>query len=421
MMHLQLHCQNTLQFIQELSELLAVQALALPDIKTSILQQYSHSPQKSSLTPADNGGTSIMLNFPAIQQTQQEALLTAIAALPSVNRVQYQPASQLTPFSQIIATGEKMRQVLAQAEKVAQSNAPLLIIGDTGTGKDLLAYACHQASPRAEKPYLAINCAAMPEDVVESELFGHTPGAYPNALEATKGVFEQADGGAVFLDEIGEMSPRMQVKLLRFLSDGSFRRVGEDHEMRVDIRMICATQKNLESLVHQGLFREDLYYRLNVLTLELPPLRDRPQDIIPLANYFIALFAAEQHIPCPSLSPELHQLLTGYHWPGNVRQLKNTLYRALTQFAGTELQTQNIILPEFINKATAVSGKMINIDDEVLSGSLNDIIRRFESRVLTHLYQHYPSTRKLAQRLNVSHTAIANKLREYGINQQKQR
>lgn len=158
-----------------------------------------------------------------------------------------------------------MRHVVEQARKLAMLSAPLLIVGDTGTGKDLLAHACHLASPRAGKPYLALNCGSIPEDAVESELFG-------DALQGKKGFFEQANGGSVLLDEIGEMSPRMQTKLLRFLNDGTFRRVGEDHEVHVDVRVICATQKNLIELVQKGLFREDLYYRLNVLTLYLPPL-----------------------------------------------------------------------------------------------------------------------------------------------------
>ncbi|WP_372772630.1 transcriptional regulator TyrR [Pantoea sp. WEP] len=314
-------------------------------------------------------------------------------------------------FDHIVAVTPKMRQVIDQARKLAMHDAPLLIVGDTGTGKDMLARACHLRSARGKKPFLALNCGSIPDDVAESELFGHAAGAYPNALEGKKGFFEQANGGSVLLDEIGEMSPRMQTKLLRFLNDGTFRRVGEDHEVHVDVRVICATQKNLIELVQRGEFREDLFYRLNVLTLNLPPLRERPLDILPLTEMFVARFADEQGLPRPRLSPQLTPFLTRYNWPGNVRQLKNALYRALTQLEDYELRPQDIVLPE---QALDVS-----LGEEAMEGSLDEITSRFERSVLTRLYLSYPSTRKLAKRLGVSHTAIANKLREYGLGQKR--
>ncbi|AUH00548.1 transcriptional regulator TyrR [Pectobacteriaceae bacterium CE70] len=314
-------------------------------------------------------------------------------------------------FDHLVAISPKMRQVIDQARKLAMLDAPLLIVGETGTGKDMLARACHLRSTRGKEPFLALNCAALPDDVMESELYGYAPGAYPNALEGKKGFFEQANGGSVLLDEVGEMSPQMQTKLLRFLNDGTFRRVGEEHEVHVDVRVICATQKNLLELVQHGQFREDLYYRLNVLTLTLPPLRDRPADIMPLTELFVARFADEQGIPRPKLVPELRNLLPQYGWPGNVRQLKNTIYRALAQLNGNELRLQDIDLPAFVAELPQ--------SDEPLEGSLDDISKRFERSVLTRLYQTYPSTRKLAKRLGVSHTAIANKLREYGLSNRK--
>ena len=314
-------------------------------------------------------------------------------------------------FQHIVAVAPRMRQVVDQARKLAMLDAPLLIVGDTGTGKDMLARACHLRSSRGKKPFLALNCASLPDDVAESELFGHAAGAYPNALEGKKGFFEQANGGSVLLDEIGEMTPRMQTKLLRFLNDGTFRRVGEEHEVNVDVRVICATQKNLTELVHRGVFREDLFYRLNVLTLNLPPLRERLQDILPLTEMFVARFADEQGVARPKLSAQLNAFLSRYTWPGNVRQLKNALYRALTQLEGYELRPQDIVLPEFATE--------VPLGEEAMEGSLDDITSRFERSVLTRLYLSYPSTRKLAKRLGVSHTAIANKLREYGLSQKK--
>jgi len=314
-------------------------------------------------------------------------------------------------FDHIVAVSSKMRQVLDQARKLAMLDAPLLIIGDTGTGKDLLAHACHLRSARGKNAFLGLNCASLPDDVVESELFGYAAGAYPNAIEGKKGFFEQANGGSVLLDEIGEMSPRMQIKLLRFLNDGTFRRVGEEHEVHVNVRVMCATQKNLVELVQRGEFREDLYYRLNVLTVTLPPLRERQADVMPLTELFVARFSDEQGVSRPKLSPQLANYLTHYGWPGNVRQLKNAIYRALTQLDGGELRPQDIVLPDFDAEVT--------LGEEALNGSLDDISKRFERSVLTRLYRTYPSTRKLAKRLGVSHTAIANKLREYGLSSRK--
>lgn len=311
-------------------------------------------------------------------------------------------------FADIVGVSPQMRHVLDQARKLAVLDVPLLIVGETGTGKDVLARACHLHSPRGKQPFLALNCASLPDDVVESELFGHAPGAYPNALEGKKGFFEQANGGSVLLDEIGEMSPRMQTKLVRFLNDGTFRRVGEEDEVHVDVRVICATQKNLIALVQRGEFREDLYYRLNVLTINIPPLCEHPQDIMPLTELFVARFANEQGIAKPKLAANLGSVLTTYHWPGNVRQLKNVIYRALAQMEGNELSSQHIELPALAAEAA--------FHDDVLVGSLDEICKRFERSILTRLYQTYPSTRKLAKRLGVSHTAIANKLREYGLN-----
>ncbi|KGM29548.1 transcriptional regulator TyrR [Photorhabdus akhurstii] len=314
-------------------------------------------------------------------------------------------------FKKIISVSPKMTQVIEQARKMAMLDAPLLLIGETGTGKDILAKACHLHSLRGKQPFLGLNCASMPDDVVESELFGYAAGAYPNAIEGKKGFFEQANGGTVLLDEIGEMSPQMQIKLLRFLNDGTFRRVGEENEVKVNVRVICATQKNLVELVQRGEFREDLYYRLNVLAITLPPLRDRKADIMPLVEYFIERFAEEQGVLKPKLSPELPHFLTSYSWPGNVRQLQNSIYRALTQLENMELTPRDIQLPEFETE--------VSFSEDVFNGSLDEISKRFERSVLTRLYRHYPSTRKLAKRLGVSHTAIANKLREYGLSSRK--
>ncbi|MDR0807148.1 MAG: transcriptional regulator TyrR [Enterobacteriaceae bacterium] len=353
----------------------------------------------------------IMPIYQSGEDNQTKEVTGGVIVLKSAARIgrqlQNKNVTDNNAFGQIVAVSSKMKQLIEQANKLAMLDVPLLILGDTGTGKDMLAQACHQRSARREQPFLAINCASLPDDVVESELFGHGGTTYPTVAECKKGFFEQANGGSVLLDNISEMSPKMQAKLLRFLNDGTFRRVGEDKEVYVDVRVICATQKSLFNLVSQGLFREDLYYRLNVLTLTIPPLRERIPDIMPLTEQFITLFADQLGVSRPKLSSDLIPLLTQYGWPGNVRQLKNVLYRSVTQLEGNVLQAKDIVLPE-------ISTEMM-LNNDIMDGSLDEICKRFECSVLTQLYGSYPSTRKLAKRLGVSHTAIANKLREYGL------
>ncbi len=308
-------------------------------------------------------------------------------------------------FEHLVGQSSRFKHLLSQAKKLALLDAPLLIQGETGTGKEMLARACHQRSVRRDQPFMVVNCVSMPDNAAETELFGFAGSA---TEPSKKGIFEQADGGTVFLYEIGEMSAHLQIKLLRFLQDGTFRRVGEEHEIKVDLRVICSTQKKLPDLITAGQFREDLYYRLNVLALVVPPLRERTADIVPLADLFLSQFAQELQQPKPSISDKLAQYLSQYAWPGNIRQLRNVLFRAMTQVDGGELEIEDIQLPE--NETTSI------ISDEILDGSLDDIMKRYESGILTNLYRSYPSTRKLAKRLGVSHTAVANKLREYQIN-----
>lgn len=312
-------------------------------------------------------------------------------------------------FDIFAAQSNAMQKLIAQAKAFSMQREPLLISGETGTGKDLLAYACHQYSPRGEQTFLALNCAAMPDEVVESELYGHAAGAYPGVIESKKGFFEQANGGSVLLDGIDEMSFQMQTKLLRFINDGYFRRVGDDNEVYVDVRIICATKVDLADLVEQGKFRKDLYYRLNVLSLHLPSLRERKEDIAPLTMMFVNEFADKQGIPAPYVDNEVFDYLARYSWPGNVRQLKNILYCALSQLTSTKLTVNDIELP------VQTSSRISSIDN-IENKTLDEMTKQFEKEILLQLYDKYPSSRKLAKRLGVSHTAIANKLRDYGMN-----
>ena len=229
----------------------------------------------------------------------------------------------------IITRSPAMEDLLRQAKLVADSDASVLIYGDSGTGKELLARAIHRASRREDRPFVAVNCGAIPGDLLESELFGHARGAFTGAVQAHKGLFQAADGGTLFLDEIGDMPLPLQVKLLRVLQEGEVRPVGSTQAIPVDVRMISATNRDLDEQKAAGLFREDLYYRLNVVSLRLPALAERREDIPLLAAYFLRKLAERYHKPIPTLAPDAMALLVAAPWPGNVRQLLNLLEQAL--------------------------------------------------------------------------------------------
>lgn len=317
-------------------------------------------------------------------------------------------------FDTILTQHNGMRKILKDAERMARLDAPLLIEGETGSGKELIARACHKASPRAAKPFLAVNCGALPDNVAESELFGYGAGIFSNHPDGKKGIFEQADGGVVLLDSVGDMSRELQAKLLRFVQDGSFRRIGEEDEIRVDVRIICSARGALLDRVDSDDFREDLYYRLNVLNLQLPALRERRDDIPLLTDHFIRQACQQLSKPTIRLSNSAKYTLEQYSWPGNIRQLENTLFRAVSMLEGDVLTNDDIRLPD-------VHALPANIESDWQGSTLDDAVKQFEASMLRRLYPSYPSTRQLARKLGLSHTAIANKLREYGIGKQRKR
>ncbi|MFP4114783.1 MAG: nif-specific transcriptional activator NifA [Spirochaetota bacterium] len=231
--------------------------------------------------------------------------------------------------SNIIGSSRAMQDVFDMIAQVSRSEATVLIRGESGTGKELVAHAIHYNSRRADKPFVKVNCAALPETVIESELFGHEKGAFTGAINSRKGRFEIANGGTIFLDEIGDLSPATQVKLLRVLQEREFERVGGNETIRVNVRVITATNRNLEELMAQSSFREDLYYRLNVFPIHIPPLRDRKSDILLLADHFIEKYATQNHVAVRRISTPAIDLLMSYHWPGNVRELENCVERAV--------------------------------------------------------------------------------------------
>jgi Nif-specific regulatory protein len=233
--------------------------------------------------------------------------------------------------------------------QVAATNTTVLVRGESGTGKELIAHAIHYNSLRAKKPFVKVSCAALPESLIEAELFGHEKGAFTGADKQRIGRFEQADGGTLFLDEIGDMSPSTQAKILRVLQEHEFERLGGTRTLRVDVRLIAATNRDLPGMVQAGQFREDLYYRLNVVSIEMPPLRERKDDIVPLANSFIQRFSAELKKRIDGLEPDAQKLLMRYNWPGNIRELENAIERAMLLAEGRAIVADDLRLGETVS------------------------------------------------------------------------
>ncbi|MDR0276761.1 MAG: sigma-54-dependent transcriptional regulator [Paucimonas sp.] len=371
-----------------------------PELLASLIEQGFRLPMREVVL----NGQTLLLDATPI--TDAGALVTLYPPNRIGERLSALHHDHAEGFDALLGESPAIRTLKTRALRVAALDAPLLIHGETGTGKELVARACHAISSRHAAPFLALNCAALPENLAESELFGYAPGAFTGAQRGGKpGLMELANQGTVFLDEIGEMSPYLQAKLLRFLNDGSFRRVGGDREVRVNVRILSATHRDLEKMVAEGAFREDLFYRLNVLNLEVPPLRERGQDILLLARYFMQQACTQIQRPLCRLAPDTYPALLGNRWPGNVRQLQNVIFRAAAISDSSLVDIGDLDIA-----GTSVAGTQ---DGEV--ASLEQAVENFEKNLLEKLYADYPSTRQLASRLQTSHTAIAHRLRKYGI------
>ncbi|WP_235935634.1 sigma-54-dependent transcriptional regulator [Devosia aurantiaca] len=266
------------------------------------------------------------------------------------------PEAVVADFAGFVGASSAMQFLYEQIGRVATSSAPVFITGESGTGKDVCAEALHEKGPRSARRFVAINCAAIPRDLMESELFGVVRGALTGAHEDRKGAAELADGGTLFLDEVGEMDLSLQSKLLRFLQTGTISRVGETSPRKVDVRVICATNRNPMQMIAERKFREDLFYRLHVLPVHLPPLRQRPSDIMVLARHFLHRYAREEHKSFAGFSPEASQQLTAADWPGNVRQLQNLVRRLVVMFDGGEISAHMIAAADIEAKTAAPSG-----------------------------------------------------------------
>jgi len=309
-------------------------------------------------------------------------------------------------FTHLIGTSGPMRRVFEQIAQVVGTGATVLIRGESGTGKELIAHALHHHSPRAGKPFVRVNCAALPETLVESELFGYERGAFTGAQARRKGRFELADGGTLFLDEIGELSPSTQAKLLRVIQEREFERLGGTATIPVDVRLITATNKNLESALGAGSFREDLYYRLNVFAICVPPLRERKSDVLLLADHFLEKYARLHGRSIKRISTPAIDMLVSYHWPGNVRELENTIERAVLVADGDVIHGHH--LSPILQTAEA-SGT-------VVSGSLAEAVEVFESNLIQDALKTTRGNRARAARLLSSTERIVNyKIRRYGI------
>jgi DNA-binding NtrC family response regulator len=353
-----------------------------------------------------------------------------------VKTLKKKTANTLT-FDDLIAASPEMKQVFRLGARAAQSDIPILIEGESGAGKELIARAIQGSGARAGKPFVTVNCGAIPENLIESILFGHEKGSFTGASDKHLGKFQEADGGTLFLDEIGELRLDMQVKLLRALQEGEVDPVGSKRPVKVDVRIISATNRDLAQMAREGTFREDLYYRLNVYPMTVPPLRARPGDIAPLARFFIDRFAAEENKPVAGLTPQAAQLIERFSWPGNVRQLENTIFRAVVLCDGATLDVcdfpqiaaamgvetlarQNSFAPAAPgDSATPAAGRATASPYSLSMTDAAGHIRKFEEIeaevIKTAIGRYEGHMSEVARRLGIGRSTLYRKLKEFGL------
>ena len=343
------------------------------------------------------------LAYREIQRLKERLVDENLALTEQLNNVE-------SEFGEIIGRSEAMNNVLKQVEMVAHSDSTVLILGETGTGKELIARAIHNLSGRNSRRMVKMNCAAMPAGLLESDLFGHERGAFTGAVGTKKGRFELAHSGTLFLDEIGELSPEAQSKLLRALQEGEIQRLGSEKSIKVDVRIICATHQPLENLIKTGKFREDLYYRINVFPIFIPPLRERREDILPLAEYFLEFFAKEYSKNIKRISMPAIDLLTQYQWPGNVRELRNCMERAALICNEEAIRTYH--LPPTLQTAESSA-----TDNQL---SFGEAVGKFEQEILVEALQKCSGNMlQVARELRASYRIINYKIKKYNLDPKK--
>ncbi|MEX2650651.1 MAG: sigma-54 dependent transcriptional regulator [Alphaproteobacteria bacterium] len=334
----------------------------------------------------------------------------------------------------IVGSSAALKKALNLAERAAQSSIPVLIEGESGVGKELIARYIRSRGERAQTPFIAVNCGAIPENLVESILFGHEKGSFTGASGRHMGKFQEADGGTLFLDEIAELRPDLQVKLLRVVQEGEVDPVGSKQTIKVDVRIVSATNRDLAKLVGEGLFREDLYYRINVFPVMVPPLRERPEDIAELAEHFAHRFATAEGLRVRGLAPETVDMLKAYHWPGNVRQLENAVFRAvvltdeevlrphdfpqIAQWVGVELDVAPSPAEARLEKPAPEAGPVAPADTVRLLDATGDVrpLGDVEAEVIRFALEHYKNQMsKVARRLGIGRSTLYRKVRELGI------
>jgi DNA-binding NtrC family response regulator len=327
---------------------------------------------------------------------RQRALQSENALLRDQIRKQYD-------FSHIIGESPLIKKIIAEVVKIADVRSNVLLLGETGTGKELIARAIHFNSKRAEKPFIPINCSAIPENLIESELFGHVRGAFTGAVQSKKGLFDEADGGTIFLDEIGDLGIGLQSKLLRVLEDQKIRPVGSNQNIKVDLRFITATNKELEGAVKEKRFREDLYYRINVITIRLPALRERMEDMELLARHFVRKYSGDLGIPVKDIHPDALRMFKDYSWPGNIRELQNIIERAVL------IADDGLILTEHLPEGFRAKG---SFQDCCLDGklSIEDYTKAFIRK-----YQDGHTEQQLSDMLGITRKSVWEKRKKWGM------
>jgi DNA-binding NtrC family response regulator len=342
-----------------------------------------------------------------------------------------QPPDSGPPIPGLIGSGPAMEHVYRITRQVAKSNASVLLLGETGTGKELIAKAIHRLSPRGSGPFIRVNCGALAENLLESELFGHVRGSFTGAIDNRTGRFEAAHTGTVFLDEINSTTAKLQVKLLRVLQEHEFERVGDTQTIRVDTRVVAASNRDLMEETEAGRFREDLYYRLNVITIHLPPLRDRREDIPQLVGYFLRIYNEQNLRHVPHVQPEAMELLCNYQWPGNVRELQNYVERAVVLAPGDEL-TCDLLPDAVLGRKPRRIGRPRSADLATLAAELVEegigaagpqgdnlhasIVSRVERELIAQVLAACDGVQtKAADRLGINRNTLHKKLEEYGL------